>query len=141
MYKIKIFSIGKTKEAWLREALGEYCRRLAPILSIDWVLSKDNESLIKHLEKEEAYITLEPTGKAYSSESFSSWLIDSLELYGSRINFVIGGAEGLTSKISEKAKAKISLSKMTFTHQLTRLILLEQIYRGLEIQKGSRYHK
>ena len=60
---------------------------------------------------------------------------------GARLSFVIGGAEGLSKEVSEKALAKISLSKLTFTHQLTRLILIEQIYRAYEIDKGSQYHK
>lgn len=141
MYKLKIFSIGKTKEAWLKEALDEYSRRLSPILSIEWMLVKDDQQLEAHLQKESAFIALEPGGKMFTSEDFSTWLIQSFEAKGSRLNFVIGGAEGIPPEISERALAKISLSKMTFTHQLTRLILIEQIYRAFEIDKGTGYHK
>lgn len=141
MYRIKIFTIGKTKETWLKEALGEYCKRLAPILSIEWILLKDTEHLNASLIKEQSYIVLEPKGKMFGSEDFSKWLIESFEAEGSRLSFVIGGAEGIPAEISQRAIAKISLSKMTFTHQLTRLVLVEQIYRALEIHRGSQYHK
>ncbi|MBS0628945.1 MAG: 23S rRNA (pseudouridine(1915)-N(3))-methyltransferase RlmH [Verrucomicrobia bacterium] len=141
MNKVKIFSIGKTKEAWLKEALDEYSKRLGPILSIEWILVKDNAQLEAVLVKEDPFIALEPTGKMFTSEDFSKWLIQSLEAKGSRLNFVIGGAQGIPPEISKRAFAKISLSKMTFTHQITRLILIEQIYRSFEIDKGSQYHK
>lgn len=137
MYKLKIFSIGKTKEAWLKEALEEYSKRLELILSIQWILAKDDPQLMTLLEKEERYIALDPKGKMFTSEEFSSWLLQQ----SSRISFVIGGAEGLPPQVAERAIAKISLSKLTFTHQLTRLILVEQIYRAFEIDKGTQYHK
>lgn len=140
MYKLKIFSIGKTKESWLKEAIEEYSNRLGAILSIQWILAKDDPQLISLLS-EETYIALDPNGKMFTSEDFSTWLIKSLEARSSRLNFVIGGAEGLPPAISEGALAKISLSKLTFTHQLTRLILIEQIYRAFEIDKGTQYHK
>jgi 23S rRNA (pseudouridine1915-N3)-methyltransferase len=141
MYKLKIFSIGKTKEAWLKEAIEEYSKRLEPILSIQWILAKDDSQLIALLAKETAYIALDPKGKMFTSEDFSTWLIQSLEAQDSRLNLVIGGAEGLPPPVAERALAKISLSKLTFTHQLTRLIMLEQIYRAFEIDRGSKYHK
>ncbi len=125
----------------MKEALDEYSRRLSPILSIEWMLVKDDLQLEAHLHKEHSFIALEPGGKMFTSEDFSTWLIQSLEAKGSRLNFVIGGAEGIPPEISERALAKISLSKMTFTHQLTRLILIEQIYRAFEIYKGTGYHK
>lgn len=137
MYKLKIFSIGKTKEAWLKEATYEYSKRLEPILSIEWILAKDDPQLISFLAKESSYIALDPKGKMFTSEEFSTWLIQQ----ESRLSFVIGGAEGLPPQVAERAQAKISLSKLTFTHQLTRLILVEQIYRAFEIDKGSQYHK
>lgn len=125
----------------MKEALDEYSKRLEPILSIQWILAKDDSQLIALLSKESAYIALDPKGKMLTSEDFSTWLIHHFESGGSRLNFVIGGAEGLPASIAEGAEAKISLSKLTFTHQLTRLILLEQIYRAFEIDKGSKYHK
>jgi 23S rRNA (pseudouridine1915-N3)-methyltransferase len=137
MYKLKIFSIGKTKEAWLKEAIEEYSKRLEPILSIQWILAKDDPQLLALLAKESSYIALDPKGKMFTSEEFSTWMLKQ----ESRLNLVIGGAEGLPPQIADQAQAKISLSKLTFTHQLTRLILVEQIYRAFEIDKGSQYHK
>lgn len=133
MLKIKIFSPGKTKESWLLEALAEYEKRLTGSIVIEW----------DHSDKEPdtPYICLDPEGKLLSSEDFSKFLFKAWEQGGSRLSIVIGGPEGLSSEILKKASSIISLSKLTFTHQITRLVLLEQVYRALQIQKGSPYHK
>lgn len=141
MYKIKIYTIGKTKESWLQEATLEYEKRLKSSLSFEWILAKNDEQLIQFLEKEPHFICLDPQGKQSSSQEFSHDLIALLEQCHSRLCFVIGGAEGIPAPLKAKAKGLISLSKMTLTHQITRLILVEQIYRALEIDKGSAYHK
>ena len=141
MVKLKIFSIGRTKEPWLKQAIEEYSSRLQPILSIHWHLAKNESQLLQLISKESAYIALDPAGKTFTSEDFSTWLIRTVEAQHSRLSFVIGGAEGLPKEVSKKALETISLSKLTFTHQLTRLILLEQIYRAFEIDKGTQYHK
>ena len=141
MYKIKILTIGKTKEPWLSLALEEYTKRLKPSLSIEWCLAKQDEQLALLCEKEAHYICLDPQGKAFSSEAFSAFLQQKLLEGGSRLSFVIGGAKGLPERIKLRAAALLSLSPLTFTHQLTRLILLEQLYRSLEIARGSSYHK
>ncbi len=137
MRKIKIFTVGKTKESWLQEALDEYTKRLKPHLSLEWHLAKNSDQLSTLLEKETHYICLDIKGAAFSSEEFSEWF----QKTGSRLSFVIGGAEGLSEAIKAKAALKISISPLTFTHQLARLILIEQLYRALEIEKGSSYHK
>lgn len=141
MLKIKVYSVGKTKEVWLQEALGEYERRLKAILTIEWILAKNDEQLKQFLEKEENFICLDPQGKHYSSEEFASFIAQAFRQGGSRVNLVIGGAEGLPSEVKARAKSLLSLSRMTFTHQITRLVLIEQIYRAFEIEKGSSYHK
>ncbi len=141
MYKIKIFTIGKTKEPWLSLALDEYTKRLKPFLSIEWHLAKQNDQLAALLEKEFHYICLDPQGKTFSSETFASFLQQKLLEEGSRLSFVIGGAEGLPQRIRKGAAALLSLSPLTFTHQLTRLIFLEQLYRAMEIARGSSYHR
>ena len=141
MYRIKIFSIGKTKESWLLEAISEYEKRLKAIMPIEWIFAKNNEQLRLFLEKETSFIALTPSAKEFSSEQLAHHLYLWLERLGSRLNFVIGGAEGLPSDIEEKAFQTLSLSKLTFTHQIARLILIEQIYRATEIHKGSEYHK
>ena len=141
MYRIKIFSIGKTKESWLLEALEEYEKRLKSIIDIEWIFAKNYEQLKSLLSKESAFIALTPEAKQFSSEQFSHQVYSWLELFGSRLTFVIGGAEGLEEDLIKKSFDTISFSKMTFTHQMTRLVLLEQMYRATEIRKGSGYHK
>jgi 23S rRNA (pseudouridine1915-N3)-methyltransferase len=141
MFKIKVYSVGKTKENWLQEALSIYEERLKSSLRFEWILAKSETQLKQFLEKETDFICLDPKGKPYSSKEFSFFLTHLLQERDSRLSFAIGGAEGFTTGIREKAKYLISFSRMTFTHQLTRLILVEQIYRALEIQKKSAYHK
>lgn len=141
MFKIKIYTIGKTKERWLEEALEEYTQRLKATLSIEWVLAKDDQKLLELAQKEPLLLCLDPKGVSVTSEEFSRLFYSSLIQGGSRLAFVIGGAEGLPAPLKQKGSRLISLSPLTFTHQLTRLILLEQIYRALEIQKNSSYHK
>lgn len=140
MLKLKILSIGKTKEKWLEEAFSEYVKRLKPILQVECLWAKDNSQLTEWTQKENCAICLDPTGRLFSSEEFSKFLAGEWEKGGSRLTFVIGGAEGLPLEL-KKTKTLISLSPMTFTHQMTRLVLIEQVYRTTEIQKGTNYHK
>lgn len=142
MYKIKIFSIGKSKEPWLEEALLEYEKRLKPYLLVEWILAKDREKLKLFVAKEPHYLCLDPKGTLFpSSEAFSVFFVRQLEAQGSRLSLVIGDADGLPLLLRSKASQLISLSPLTFTHQMTRLILLEQFYRALEIDRGSFYHR
>lgn len=133
MLKIKIISPGKIKENWLKEALSEYEKRLSHTISIEWVL--------KEVQPEPPYICLHPKGASYTSSAFSRFLYKEWEMQGSRLTFVIGGPTGLSSQILQESSHLISLSELTFTHQHTRLILLEQIYRATQIEKGTDYHK
>jgi 23S rRNA (pseudouridine1915-N3)-methyltransferase len=141
MIKIKVYSVGKNKEDWLQDALNLYEARLKSSLSFEWILTKNDEQMKQFLEKEANFICLDPYGKQYSSEEFSAFLIKSIQEAHSRLCFVIGGAEGICSTLKDKAKNLLSLSRLTFTHQMTRLILAEQIYRALEMERGSSYHK
>ncbi|WP_226987410.1 23S rRNA (pseudouridine(1915)-N(3))-methyltransferase RlmH [Parachlamydia acanthamoebae] len=140
MFKIKILSVGKTKETWLHAAIEEYQKRLQGVAEIEWVWAKDDSQLVALVSREPLVICLDPNGKVFSSEQFSTFLMRKLEEGGSRLAFVIGGADGLPASLKQNKEA-ISLSLLTFTHQITRLVLIEQIYRALEIAKGSRYHK
>lgn len=140
MLKFKIFSVGKTKESWLEAAFQEYTKRLKPYAQIECFWAKDNAQLTEWVEKEPLLICLDPKGAVLTSESFSSLIANRWEKGGARLSFVIGGAEGLPQKLRDKEEL-ISLSSLTFTHQITRLVLIEQIYRAIEIQRGSLYHK
>ncbi|MBS4168886.1 23S rRNA (pseudouridine(1915)-N(3))-methyltransferase RlmH [Parachlamydia sp. AcF125] len=140
MLKIKILSVGKTKETWLNTAIEEYQKRLQGQVEMEWVWAKDDPQLMALVSREPLVVCLDPQGKMLSSEQFSSFLMRKLEEGGSRLTFVIGGAEGLPLFLKQNKEA-ISLSLLTFTHQIARVVLIEQIYRALEIAKGSRYHK
>ncbi len=139
MYKIKIYSPGKIREEWLNRAIDEYKKRLQKTIEIIWLHPKTDKELTELVLKERGAIALDPTGKLLSSEEFASLLYETMERDGARLSLVIGGCEGLPKELD--FLPKISLSKMTFTHQMTRLVLLEQIYRAEQIQKGSLYHK
>lgn len=141
MLTFKIITIGKIKEAWLEEALAEYSTRMQGRARFEWVLLKDDKALENALRNEKMYVALDPQGKSFTSEQFAAYLMQEVTASGSKLIFVIGGAEGLTQEMRTKARTLVSLSPLTFTHQLTRLVLMEQIYRALEIARGSAYHK
>jgi 23S rRNA (pseudouridine1915-N3)-methyltransferase len=141
MHKIKILSVGKTKEPWLEEALAEYLKRLQGMISIEFILAKNDEQLLNLASKESTLICLDPKGEAVTSEQFCDCLFNNLSKGGCRLAFVIGGPEGLPSCLRIGSYPLISFSHLTFTHQIARLILVEQIYRAVEISKGTKYHK
>ncbi len=138
MFKVKVITIGKCKESWLNAALFEYEKRLKNKMKIEWVLVETNKELLEKASLEASFITLDLKGKLLSSEEFSRHLFS---LFGLKPTFIIGGAEGLDPKIIQKASFSWSLSPLTFTHQMVRLLLVEQLYRALEIEAGSSYHK
>lgn len=139
MLKVKILSVGKTKESWLEMALEEYAKRLAPHMQLETVWARSDEQLLL-LAKETPVLALDPQGRKLDSLEFSRFLFQQFEKQGSRLTFVIGGPEGLPAEI-KRTSPLISLSRLTFTHQITRLVLVEQIYRAVEINRGSPYHK
>ena len=136
MIKIKIYTVGKTKESWLEVALAEYHKRLTGEMTIEWVISKELQPV-----KENFYICLDRQGQQYSSPDFANFLEKESVRSGAKLTFVIGGPEGIPDEIKAKASHLISFSKFTFTHQIARLILLEQLYRSVQIQRGTQYHK
>lgn len=140
MLKLKIISVGKTKETWLNDAIDEYRKRLSPILQIEFILAKNDLNLIELLKNESQFVCLDSTGDMFTSLQFSKFIQEQFISNGSRLSLVIGGPDGIPSEIKKKSRL-ISLSLMTMTHQMVRLILLEQIYRAFEIAKGSKYHK
>lgn len=158
--KISIVCVGKVKEFFYREAIDEYLKRLSryckmEIMEVPDEKTPDNASdaeeiLIKKKEgerilskiKEDAYvITLEIQGKKMDSPSFGQVLEKAAVSGKSHIQFIIGGSLGLHEDVSKRADLKISFSDMTFPHQLMRVILCEQIYRGYRIINKEPYHK
>lgn len=136
MLKINILFVGKPANTWLKEALSTYEHRLRGKVLLSWVRLRSDQALIAETEKLAEYNCLDPHGSLVTSEELAKFFRTSL-----RRNLVIGGHEGLPESVKKKATSLISLSKLTFPHELARLILTEQIYRSIEIQKGSSYHK
>jgi len=138
MYKISLYSVGKNKERWLQEALDLYQTRLSNQIKLQFIWVKNSNQLLKFLENEKNIICFDPKGPLLTSEEFSKTLFKELERGGCQLALVIGEAQGLHPSL--KNYPLISLSKMVFTHQMTRLIVAEQIYRALAIKQGSPYH-
>lgn len=158
--KITILCVGKVKEKFYREALDEYAKRLskyckfevievadektpdkASITVEENIKKKEGERILAKLKEDSYVCTLEIGGKEYDSLSFASFIEKSGINGISHITFIIGGSLGLSDEVSRKADSKISFSKMTFPHQLMRVILSEQIYRGYRIINNEPYHK
>ena len=145
--RINILAIGKLKERYLIEAVEEYLKRLKPYATVEIVelqecrtIEEEGEKLISRLPKDSWICVLDVFGEVMSSEQFAQTM-SNLALNGqSKLVFVIGGAFGISDKIRKIANLRLSLSKMTFTHQMTRLILIEQIYRAFKINRGEPYH-
>ncbi len=145
---IHIICVGKLKEGYLREACREYLKRLTPYAKTEIIevreeenLKKEGENILRRIKDRDYCITLEIKGRQPDSEELAAEIAD-LGLTGrSSICFVIGGSEGLDPQVSARADMKLSFSRMTFPHQLMRVILLEQIYRSFKINSNETYHK
>ena len=157
---IKIIAVGKLKEKYLKDAVNEYMKRLsayakvevieiadekepdnASAKDIENIKNKEGSKILDKIKDREYVILLDVEGKQVSSEDLAGKLAD-LSLSGdSNLVFVIGGSNGVSEEVRGKADFKLSFSKMTFPHQLMRVILLEQVYRGFKINRGEAYHK
>lgn len=153
--KIKIIQIGKFKEKYLQDGTAEFIKRLKPFANIEIIEIKENppsktksvreclkmeaEQIAKYLNKDDFTVILDEKGELMNSVEFAG-LIEQNKDQGKTITFVIGGPYGLADEIKKSGKMLLSFSKMTFTHQMVRLFLLEQIYRGLSIMMGKSYH-
>ncbi len=158
--KITLITVGKIKEKYLRDAIAEYSKRLSRYCKLEIIevadektpdqasetveeniRAKEGERILKYIREDMYVITLEIGGKMLSSEEFAG-KIESLGIQGkSSIAFVIGGSIGLGKEVLRRSDYALSFSKMTFPHQLMRVILLEQVYRGYRIINGEPYHK
>ncbi|GAA4724202.1 23S rRNA (pseudouridine(1915)-N(3))-methyltransferase RlmH [Brevibacillus fulvus] len=158
--QIAIITVGKLKEKYLKEGIDEYSKRLSTYCKLqivevsdekapeemsaaemEQVKRKEGERILAQLKPDQHVIALAIEGQMWSSEKLSAEL-DKLALHGrSQVAFVIGGSLGLSDDVLKRADAHLSFSKMTFPHQLMRLILLEQVYRAFRISRGEPYHK
>ena len=149
---IKIITVGKIKEKYYTEAVNEYLKRLSKYTKIDLIevkdedfdisktLLKEKESILKYIDDKDYIITLEIEGTELDSISLSK-KIDNIQNNYSNITFIIGGSYGLHEDIKKISNYALSFSKMTFPHQLFRVILLEQLYRSYKIINNETYHK
>lgn len=157
---ISVIAIGKLKEKYLKDAINEYAKRLTRYCKLDLTVvqdektpenaslkeetqikDKEGELILKQVKENMYIVALDLKGKMLSSEELAGF-ISTLGVNGdSNIAFVIGGSLGLSEKVLNRANYKLCFSKMTFPHQLMRVILLEQIYRGFKIISGEPYHK
>ena len=150
---IKIICVGKIKEKFYRDAIEEYLKRLSKYtkidiiechdysdLTVDEILLKEKNEIEKYINTKDYIITLEIDGNQISSVELAN-KIDNIYLNNSNITFIIGGSYGLHDDIKNISNFKLSFSKMTFPHQLFRIILLEQIYRSFKINNNESYHK
>ncbi|MEM5007302.1 23S rRNA (pseudouridine(1915)-N(3))-methyltransferase RlmH [Priestia megaterium] len=157
---ISIITIGKLKEKYLKQGIQEYLKRLSSYAKVEiieladekapenlsesemeQVKQKEGERILAKISDDTHVIALAINGKQKSSEELAKE-IDSLATYGkSKIAFIIGGSLGLSSEVMKRSNAALSFSKMTFPHQLMRLVLVEQIYRAFRIIRNEPYHK
>lgn len=150
---IKIITVGSLKEKYLKDAQDEYLKRIKRYTNVNLIELKDegfveetkaiyleSEKIKKYLSPKDYIITLEIEGKQFDSMEFSKTL-NNIMSENSNIVFIIGGSYGLSSEIKSQSKIHLSFSKMTFPHQLFRVMLLEQIYRSYKIINNEKYHK
>ncbi|MBQ2303014.1 MAG: 23S rRNA (pseudouridine(1915)-N(3))-methyltransferase RlmH [Bacteroidales bacterium] len=153
---IKLIVIGKSEEKYLREAVEIYLKRLTHYINFEIVVlpdvknaknmsvaelkDKEAELILKHSAKADKVVLLDEKGKEYSSVEFSKYLTKQMNASVKTLAFVVGGAFGFSEKVYSQTNEKLSISKMTFSHQMIRLLFVEQLYRAFTIIKGEPYH-
>ena len=157
---VQTIGVEKLKENYLTQAIAEYGKRLTPYLKfqmievadekapdtlseaeVEQVKAREGERILAHIKGEAHVIALAIDGKLYSSEELAEEM-DRLGTYGtSHVVFVIGGSHGLSDQVLARAQKRMSFGRMTLPHQLMRLVLVEQIYRAVKINRGEPYHK
>lgn len=154
---IKVIAVGKIKEQYLKNAINEYEKRLSPFCGFSIVevaaeqildeslaqkyLKLEAERIIQNIKPDSYVITLEIKGKKLTSLDFAQKIKEIVNEGKKELIFIIGGANGLDKSVSERADFKLSFSDMTFTHQMIRLILTEQLYRAFKINANEPYHR
>ncbi len=153
---ITLLTVGKTDVKWVKEGLELYASRLAhyvpftlteipelkkvSALSRQQIMQKEGELILKHLSPGDHLILLDEHGREFRSMEFAEHLEHLLAMGGKNLVFVVGGAYGFSDAVYARAHSKISLSRMTFSHQMVRIIFAEQLYRAFTILKGEPYH-
>jgi 23S rRNA (pseudouridine1915-N3)-methyltransferase len=153
---VQLIVVGKTEEKWLQEAISQYTGRVGHYVNFkievipslknaknltDSILKqKEGEMLLSKISNTDYLVVLDENGKQFTSVEFSSNLQGYMNAGHKRVVFMVGGAFGFSTQVYERANAKMSLSKMTFSHQMIRLLFVEQLYRAMTILKGEKYH-
>ena len=154
--KITLLTVGKTDKDWVRQGLDIYVSRLkhyipfgiveipelknVSALSKEQIKNKEGELILKNIRQTDDVILLDERGKEYTSVELAKIIQDKISYAGKDIVFVIGGAYGFSDAVYQRSNSKLSLSKMTFSHQMVRAIFAEQIYRAFTIMRGEPYH-
>ena len=154
--RLRIIVVDRTRSRFLIEGESFYLDRLGRYVRTEWVqvkptkikkgrpvldiLAAEGESILRNLLSDDYLVALDRSGRALDSEGLASW-IEALSLSQDRIAFVIGGPLGLSNTVLERAHEILSLSQLTLTHEMSRLLLLEQLYRAFTIIHGEKYHK
>ncbi|MCQ2793932.1 MAG: 23S rRNA (pseudouridine(1915)-N(3))-methyltransferase RlmH [Bacilli bacterium] len=151
--KIKLLVVGTLKERYLKDAINEYLKRLSKYAHMEIIEVKEEndtksnaktlegEYLLKKIDARDYVVALTLNAKEYTSEALAVWLDKTLTKARGNLVLVIGGSLGLSNSLLSRANDTLSLSKLTFTHQMTRLIVLEQLYRAFKINHHEKYHK
>ncbi|MDR1591678.1 MAG: 23S rRNA (pseudouridine(1915)-N(3))-methyltransferase RlmH [Prevotellaceae bacterium] len=153
--KIVIIAVGKTAAPYISEAVEAYMLRLKHYISVEWRLvatgksncalsendlrKQEGEAILKALKPDDFVVLLDDKGKEYTSLTFSKWVGKLQERHRQTV-FVIGGAYGFSREVYSRANSMMSLSRMTFSHQIVRIVLSEQLYRAMTILKHEPYH-
>ncbi len=153
--KMTLLAVGKTDRGWATEAVETYISRVRryvpftleetrelknlPSLGVEGVKAKEGELLLKALHPTDYVVLLDERGRGYSSTAWARFVAERM-VAGRDVVFVAGGAYGFSDAVYERADAMVSLSKMTFTHQMVRIIFVEQLYRAFTIIRGEPYH-
>ena len=158
--KIKLVTVGKLKEKYLKDGIAEYSKRISRFAAVEMIeladektpdrasdsenekiLNLEGNRILSKIGDREFVVVLAIEGKTLSSEEFSSQLEQASINGSSTLTFVIGGSLGLSPQVKNRANLSLSFGRLTLPHQLMRLVLVEQIYRAFTIQQGSPYHK
>ena len=156
MLKIKIIVVDRTRSPFLKQGESFYLERLRRYAQMEWaevrparirkgtppdeILAKEGDSIAKRLVPRDHVIALDRSGKPRDSEEMAAW-VERLSLTNDRLAFVTGGPLGLSKEILNRAHETFSLSRLTLTHEMSRLLLLEQLFRAFTIIKNEKYHK
>jgi len=138
--KIRIIAVGKLKKGYVAQGVKDFKERIAHYTSLE-IIEVEQENTPKYLSEKFFNIALDRNGKQFNSEGFAKFIEEKMVYFKKDISFFIGGADGFSGDFVKSCDFSLSFSKMTFPHEIARLLLLEQIYRAFTIIKGEQYHK